>query len=113
LPLYKSTEGREPLIRWSTVDSLGGTAIQFTTSVGVTGEVSKDLPASAQRRLMCLYIVSNLDSDSLDVACEKLVDIYRYQAEQSVLTYSEPAVFSVGRAALRHVEPTPFTYEDE
>lgn len=97
-----------------TVDQGQLGSAQFRTTVEITGDTFEQLPISALHRLICLYVLSHLNEESLRDVCRTLYETYQWQIEKAktpppVARESERLT---ARPKIRSVERAPFYISD-
>ena len=93
-------------------DHCAGGLIQFNTRMTMTGDDLSAIAPTALCRLVCYYVIGQLNEKSLMDACQSLVEIYAWQ-NRPPSTPSERPTKNLGPAAVRKVERSPFVFRED
>ena len=101
-----------PAFRWEVTDTGLTSGVRFVMAADISGHALSDLPEDALRRMVCLYMISHLNSRNLREAFENLTDIYKWQINsQNALPSPERETYSVTSSHSTETQRTPFVFE--
>jgi hypothetical protein len=109
LPAQRPTSAAQ----WTWADTAADGNVRYTATVDVTGQVPVEHHPAAVCRMLCLYIVSRLNDESIMEAYELLNDVYSWQQEKLKVEVHEPQPEYLGTYRDdRRLERTPFLHKN-
>jgi hypothetical protein len=99
-------------VELTATDHCAGGLIHFNTRITMTGDDLSAIAPAALCRLICYYVIGQLNDRSLMDACQSLVEIYAWQ-NRTPSTAADRPTKRLGPAAVKKMERVPFAFREE
>ncbi len=99
-------------VQWQLSNATADGKIRFHTTLDITGQVPAEVRFNAFCKLVCIYLVSHLNQESLIEACESLRDIYTWQSEKAEIIVHERQPEYLGTFTSDQLGRQPLSHRD-